>query len=63
MTTTTAVIIAFWLLFYGYWAISAIGVKRNIRRKTWWVGLMMQQFPNEYPAYKKRTEALIPLVW
>jgi protein-S-isoprenylcysteine O-methyltransferase Ste14 len=25
--------------------------------------LMEQQFPNEYPAYKKRTKALIPFVW
>jgi protein-S-isoprenylcysteine O-methyltransferase Ste14 len=33
----------------------------------WRVGaedkLMEQQFPNEYPAYKKRTKALIPFVW
>ena len=25
--------------------------------------LMEQQFPNEYPAYEKRTKALIPFVW
>jgi protein-S-isoprenylcysteine O-methyltransferase Ste14 len=25
--------------------------------------LMAQQFANEYPAYKKRTKALIPFVW
>ena len=25
--------------------------------------LMAQQFPNEYPDYKKRTKALIPFVW
>jgi protein-S-isoprenylcysteine O-methyltransferase Ste14 len=25
--------------------------------------LMMQQFPNEYPEYKKKTKALIPFVW
>jgi len=25
--------------------------------------LMEQQFPNEYPDYKKRTKALIPFVW
>jgi protein-S-isoprenylcysteine O-methyltransferase Ste14 len=25
--------------------------------------LMAQQFPNEYPAYEKRTKALIPFVW
>lgn len=33
----------------------------------WRVGaedrLMAQQFPNEYPAYKRRTKALIPFVW
>jgi protein-S-isoprenylcysteine O-methyltransferase Ste14 len=33
----------------------------------WRVGaedrLMAQQFPNEYPQYKKRTKALIPFVW
>jgi len=33
----------------------------------WRVGaedrLMSQQFPNEYPAYKERTKALIPFVW
>src|SRR5207302_11327808 len=33
----------------------------------WRVGaedaLMPRQFPNEYPAYKRRTKALIPFVW
>jgi protein-S-isoprenylcysteine O-methyltransferase Ste14 len=33
----------------------------------WRVGaedrLMAQQFPNEYPEYKRRTKALIPFVW
>ena len=33
----------------------------------WRVGaedrLMAQQFPNEYPEYKKQTKALIPFVW
>jgi protein-S-isoprenylcysteine O-methyltransferase Ste14 len=33
----------------------------------WRVGaedkLMEQQFPNEYPEYKKRTKALIPFIW
>jgi protein-S-isoprenylcysteine O-methyltransferase len=33
----------------------------------WRVGaedkLMAQQFPNEYPDYKRRTKALIPFVW
>jgi protein-S-isoprenylcysteine O-methyltransferase len=33
----------------------------------WRVGaeykLMAQQFPNEYPDYKKRTKVLIPFVW
>jgi protein-S-isoprenylcysteine O-methyltransferase len=33
----------------------------------WRVGaedkLMAQQFPNQYPDYKKRTKALIPFVW
>jgi protein-S-isoprenylcysteine O-methyltransferase len=33
----------------------------------WRVGaedkLMERQFPNEYPDYKKRTKALVPLVW
>jgi protein-S-isoprenylcysteine O-methyltransferase Ste14 len=33
----------------------------------WRVGaedkLMAQQFPNEYPNYKKRTKALIPFLW
>jgi protein-S-isoprenylcysteine O-methyltransferase Ste14 len=33
----------------------------------WRVGaedkLMEQQFPNEYPDYKKRTKALIPFIW
>jgi protein-S-isoprenylcysteine O-methyltransferase len=33
----------------------------------WRVGaeekLMMQQFPNEYPQYKRNTRALIPYVW
>lgn len=24
-----------WLLFFAYWWISAIGVKRNVRRKSW----------------------------
>ncbi|MDD5464441.1 MAG: isoprenylcysteine carboxylmethyltransferase family protein [Candidatus Moranbacteria bacterium] len=25
--------------------------------------LMMRQFPNEYPEYKKQTKALIPFIW
>ena len=25
--------------------------------------IMLEQFPNEYPAYMKRTKALIPFVW
>ena len=33
----------------------------------WRVGaedkLMEQQFPNEYPDYKKRTKAVIPFLW
>lgn len=33
----------------------------------WRVGaenrLMTQQFPDAYPAYKRRTKALIPFVW
>jgi protein-S-isoprenylcysteine O-methyltransferase Ste14 len=33
----------------------------------WRVGaedkLMAQQFPDEYPSYKKRTKALIPFIW
>jgi protein-S-isoprenylcysteine O-methyltransferase len=33
----------------------------------WRVGaedkLMAEQFPNEYPEYKKRTKALIPFIW
>ena len=33
----------------------------------WRVGaedrLMTQQFPNEYPAYIRRTKALIPFIW
>jgi protein-S-isoprenylcysteine O-methyltransferase Ste14 len=33
----------------------------------WRVGaedkLMEQQFPNEFPDYKKRTKAVIPFVW
>jgi protein-S-isoprenylcysteine O-methyltransferase len=33
----------------------------------WRVGaedkLMERQFPNDYPAYRQRTKALIPFVW
>jgi protein-S-isoprenylcysteine O-methyltransferase Ste14 len=25
-----------WLIFLGYWWISAIGVKKNVRRRSWW---------------------------
>jgi len=31
MTTADVVILSLWLAFYAYWAISAIGVKKNIR--------------------------------
>lgn len=31
-------VIALWLGFYVYWAISAIGVKKNVRKGPWWRG-------------------------
>ena len=31
-------VIALWLGFYAYWAISAIGVKKNVRKGPWWRG-------------------------
>jgi len=34
----TALITAFWLLFWVYWLISAIGAKKNARRNPWWQG-------------------------
>lgn len=30
------IILAFWLLFIAYWAISAIGAKRSVPTRTWW---------------------------
>jgi protein-S-isoprenylcysteine O-methyltransferase Ste14 len=44
----------FLLLILGAIFLSRVGAEDR---------LMQQQFPNEYPAYKKRTKALIPFVW
>jgi hypothetical protein len=30
------VISAFWLIFFAYWAILAIGVKRSVEETAWW---------------------------
>ena len=32
----TGMILALWLVFVAYWAITAIGVKRDIRQSAWW---------------------------
>jgi len=41
------------LIFFVYFIYSAKTEEK----------LMVQQFPNEYPAYKERTKMLIPFVW
>jgi hypothetical protein len=43
-----------WLLLLGAIFVWRVGAEDE---------LMAQQFPNEYPDYKKRTKALIPFVW
>jgi protein-S-isoprenylcysteine O-methyltransferase Ste14 len=45
-------LIAF-IFFFAYFAYSAKTEEQ----------LMMQQFPDEYAPYKKRTKMLIPFVW
>ncbi len=35
LMTFTAAIIALWIVFYSYWLISAIGVKKALRRTPW----------------------------
>ncbi len=44
----------FLLLILGPFFLGRMGAEDKV---------MAQQFPNEYPAYKKRTKALIPFVW
>jgi len=44
----------FLLLFLGAIFLWRVGAEDK---------LMEQQFPNEYPDYKKRTKAVIPFVW
>jgi protein-S-isoprenylcysteine O-methyltransferase Ste14 len=36
MTVVHWIIPALWLLFAAYWAIAAIGVKRNVEAAAWW---------------------------
>ena len=36
MTIVHWIIAALWLVFLGYWAIAAIGVKRNVKAGSWW---------------------------
>ena len=36
MTIVHWIIGAFWLVFLAYWAIAAVGVKRNIKATPWW---------------------------
>jgi protein-S-isoprenylcysteine O-methyltransferase Ste14 len=36
MTIVHCIIAAFWLVFIVYWAIAAIGVKRNVEATSWW---------------------------
>jgi protein-S-isoprenylcysteine O-methyltransferase Ste14 len=36
MTVLHWIIPALWLIFLAYWAVSAIGVKRNVEATAWW---------------------------
>jgi protein-S-isoprenylcysteine O-methyltransferase Ste14 len=36
--TFTVAIAALWILFYSYWLLSAIGVKKAVRATPWWKG-------------------------
>ena len=36
--TFIAAISALWILFYTYWFVSAIGVKKAVRATPWWKG-------------------------
>ncbi len=53
------------MLAIGYvWLIPLIfGVIVFVRRVSIEERMMMNQFPNTYPAYKRHTKALIPFVW
>ena len=44
----------FLVLFLGVIFLRRVGAEDK---------LMEQQFPNEYPDYKKRTKAVIPFAW
>ncbi|MDE2312099.1 MAG: isoprenylcysteine carboxylmethyltransferase family protein [Patescibacteria group bacterium] len=47
----------FWL---GFFVIMIVIFIRRVKIEE---KLMLQQFPNQYPAYKLRTKALVPFVW
>ncbi len=49
MTIVHWIIGAFWLVFLAYWAIAAIGVKRNVATTPWW----------KYAAFRLAIAALI----
>jgi protein-S-isoprenylcysteine O-methyltransferase Ste14 len=36
VTIYSWLILALWLIFIAYWALSAIGAKRNLSRRKWW---------------------------
>ena len=38
MTISHWVILISWLAFIGYWAISAIGIKKDVTKSIWWSG-------------------------
>ena len=40
--TFIAAITALWILFYSYWFVSAIGVKKAIRSTPWWKGAALR---------------------
>lgn len=48
---------------YVWFAALIFGIIVFVRRIFVEEKIMIQQFPNQYPAYKKRTKALIPFVW
>jgi protein-S-isoprenylcysteine O-methyltransferase Ste14 len=45
MTIVHWIIPALWLVFVAYWAISAIGVKRNVEVAVWWKQQILLRFP------------------
>ena len=64
------IVVILWVLFYAYWMIAAVGVKKNIRRtgRTGWSHPPVSDYRHlsavsGYQALSKRSSTFKPLMW